>query len=268
VLNFFTSSSFAQANEYVWHEVIKAPTEAAKLALLNDPDWRARARDSWDNKAFKQSLVGTPWKMLLNDSATGAGPLGLNLQQLAEQRGVHPSDALADWVIANGLDSIVAREPHPMSAELTLRMIKMDHTVGGISDAGAHGQMLCGGGENILYFTDFVRDRAILSIEEAVYVQTGKMAEYFNFGDRGVIAPGKRADLTVFNLDEVERRPMRRVYDVPTGDDKMSWRFSRDAAPMRLTVVAGEPTFEQGRFTGALPGRMIGPTPALALAAE
>ncbi|HET6971931.1 MAG TPA: amidohydrolase family protein, partial [Phenylobacterium sp.] len=130
------------------------------------------------------------------------------------------------------------------------------------------GQMLCGGGENILYFTDFVRDRGVLSIEEAVYVQTGKMAEYFNFGDRGVIARGKRADLTVFNLDEVERRPMRRVYDVPTGGPEMSWRFSRDPAPVRLTLVAGEPTFEQGRFTGALPGRMIGPTPALALAAE
>ena len=55
-LNFFSSSSFAQANEYVWHEVVQAPTVEAKMALLNDEDFRARARDSWDNKAYRQSL--------------------------------------------------------------------------------------------------------------------------------------------------------------------------------------------------------------------
>jgi N-acyl-D-aspartate/D-glutamate deacylase len=268
VLNFFTSSSFAQANDYVWHEVILTPTVEGKLALLNDPAWRERARDSWDNKAFKQSLVCNPHQLQLLQSETGAGPLGITLKDLAEQTGQHPSDALADWVIANGVDSIVHREPHPMSEELTLRMIQDEQTVGGLSDAGAHGQMLCGGGENILYFTEMVRDRGLLSIEEAVYVQTGKMADYFNFDDRGIIRVGARADIAVFNLAEVERRPMHRIYDVPTGEERKSWRFTRDAAPMRLTLVAGEPTFENGAFTGVLPGRMISPGAPLALAAE
>jgi N-acyl-D-aspartate/D-glutamate deacylase len=268
VLNFFTSSSFAQANDYVWHEVILTPTVEGKLALLKDPAWRERARDSWDNKAFKQSLVCNPHQLQLLQSETGAGPLGLTLKDLADQTGKHPSDALADWVIDNGVDSIVHREPHPMSEELTLRMIHDEQTVGGLSDAGAHGQMLCGGGENILYFTEMVRDRGLLSIEEAVYVQTGKMADYFNFDDRGVIRVGARADIAVFNLAEVERRPMRRVYDVPTGEAKKSWRFSRDAAPMRLTLVSGEPTFEGGKFTEHFPGRMISPGAPLALAAE
>jgi N-acyl-D-aspartate/D-glutamate deacylase len=258
-LNFFTSSSFAQANEYVWHEVIQAETEAAKLALLNDPEWRARARDSWDNKAFKQSLVGTPWKMLLTDSATGAGPLGMNLKELAERWDMHPSDALADWVIANGLQSIVNREPHAMEQDLTLEMLKDPQTVGGISDAGAHGQMLCGGGESILFFTDFVR-RGALTLEEAVHVQTGKQAVHLGFGDRGVLAVGKRADIAVFDMNEIQQQPLKRVFDVPDGKGGNTWRFSRDPAPMRLTLVNGVSTFEDGAFTGALPGVVVGPS--------
>ncbi|OCC24398.1 amidohydrolase [Croceicoccus estronivorus] len=257
-LNFFSSSSFAQANEYVWHEVVQAPTEEEKLALLRDPDFRARARDSWDNKAFKQSLVANPQSMLLLESENGAGPLGLSLKELAEQRGVHPSDALADWVLDNGINSIVNRIPHPMAHEQTVEMLKTAKTVGSISDAGAHGQMLCGGGENILLLTEFV-DRKDLTLEEAVYALTGKMAEHFNFGDRGVLKAGMAADIAVFNLDEIEPRPLKRVYDVPDGKGGKTWRFTRDAAPMRLTLVNGVPTFENEAFTGKLPGQFVGP---------
>lgn len=257
-LNFFSSSSFAQANEYVWHEVVQAPTEEEKLALLNDADFRARARDSWDNKAFKQSLVANPHMMLLLDSETGVGPLGLNLKELAEQTGQHPSDALADWVIANGVQSIVNRVPHPMHFDKTVELMKTSQTVANISDAGAHGQMLCGGGENILLLTHYLRNEE-LTLEEAIHVQTGKQAEHFNFDDRGVLKPGYRADIAVFNLDEIEARPLRRAFDVPDGKGGFTWRFSRDAAPMRLTLVNGVPTFEGGAFTGELPGQFIGP---------
>jgi len=257
-LNFFTTSSFAQANEYVWHEVVQAQTAEEKLALLNDPDFRARARDSWDNKAFRQSLVANPHMMLLMDSDTGAGPLGLTLKDLAEQRGVHPSDALADWVIANGVNSIVNRVPHPMAYEQTVQMLRDTQTVANISDAGAHGQMLCGGGENILLLTQFVKNKD-LTLEEAIHVQTGKQADHFNFGDRGKLKPGYRADIAVFKLDEIEARPLKRVFDVPDGKGGFTWRFTRDAAPMRLTLVNGVPTFDNGAFTGELPGEMVGP---------
>ena len=107
-----------------------------------------------------------------------------------------------------------------------------------------------------------------LTIEEAVHVQTGKQAQHFNFTDRGVIAPGYKADIAVFDLDEVETRPLKRVFDVPDGEGGMTWRFSRDAAPMRLTLVNGVPTFENGQFTEAFPGKVIGPTITAKAAAE
>ena len=196
--------------------------------------------------------------MLLNDSETGVGPINLSLKALAEQRGVHPSDALADWVIANGVQSIVSREPHPMLQDKTIEMLKDPQTVGGISDAGAHGQMLCGGGENILFFTEFLK-RNELTLEQAVHVMTGKQAEHFNFADRGVLKPGLKADIAVFSLDEVQTRPLKRSFDVPDGQGGYTWRFTRDAAPMRLTLVNGVPTFENGAFTGNFPGTFVSP---------
>ena len=72
---------------------------------------------------------------------------------------------------------------------------------------------------------------------------------------------GKKGDIVVFNLDEIGYRPMKKVFDVPDehAKDGLTWRWTRDAAPMRLTLVNGTPTFEQGRFTGALPGEMLSP---------
>ena len=88
---------------------------------------------------------------------------------------------------------------------------------------------------------------------------TGKLAEHFRLHDRGTIAPGKRADICVFDLAEIERRPMRKAHDVPDGKGGTTWRFTRDAMPARLTMVNGVPTFENGAYTGATPGQFLSP---------
>jgi N-acyl-D-amino-acid deacylase len=136
--------------------------------------------------------------------------------------------------------------PFPKDEALTLELMKDPKTVGNISDAGAHLQMLCGR-------------------------MTGKLAGHFNLNDRGVIAVGKRADIAVFNMDEIQRREMVKAHDVPDGRGGKTWRFTRAAMPTRLTLVNGEATFENGAFTGAMPGKFLSPAnedAALAVAAE
>jgi hypothetical protein len=70
---------------------------------------------------------------------------------------------------------------------------------------------------------------------------------------------GKAADITVFNLDEIEMRPEIKTWDVWDGTGGRTYRYTREAAPMRLTLVNGEPTFDRGEFTGRYPGKFIGP---------
>jgi N-acyl-D-amino-acid deacylase len=242
---------FAQSNEYVWHEPVSTEDEEAKAAIFRDAEWRVRARSSWDNDALAISPFPNPHGILLDNSDNGVGPMGITLGEYAEELGVHCSDALAEWFLANGFDSTVMMPEWEKDEEMLARLLRDPYSVGNVSDAGAHGQMLCGGGENMLLFTEYVRERKELSIEEAVHVQTGKLAGYFGFADRGEIAVGKRADITVFNLDEVERRARRKEYDVPDGQGGHTWRWTRDAAPVRLTLVNGVATFEEGKATAA-----------------
>jgi N-acyl-D-amino-acid deacylase len=259
VLSLTKSLIFAQSNDYVWHEVVLAESHEEKARLLADPDWRARARESWDTNAWDHSPLKNPQELLLLDSENGVGPIGGTLLAYAEERGQHRSDAMADWILANGIMSTVHMAPFPKNEELTIALMRDPKTVGNISDAGAHLQMLCGGGENALLLTRYVRDDKLLTIEEAVHVMTGKLAEHFFLPDRGVIAVGKRADVAVFNLDEVTYHPFVKAWDVPDGKGGLGWRFTRQAAPMRLTLVNGVPTFENGACTSATPGRFLSP---------
>ena len=144
---------------------------------------------------------------------------------------------------------------------MVVRLTKDPRAVGNINDSGAHGQLFCGSGDNLLLYTDYVRTGR-LSMEEAVYSQTGKLAQHFGFIDRGEIKAGKRADITVFDLDEIERREKYKTFDVPDGKGGFTWRWTRDPAPMRLTLVNGVTTFVDGAATGARPGVMVSPQPA------
>jgi N-acyl-D-aspartate/D-glutamate deacylase len=238
---------------------VLAETHEEKRRLLSDPDWRARARESWDNEAWDHSPLKNPQELLLIDSENGTGPINITLQQFAEERGLHRSDAMADWILENGTMSTVHMAPFPKDEALTIALMRDPKTVGNISDAGAHLQMLCGGGENALLLTQYARDDKSMTIEEAVHVMTGKLAEHFFLHDRGVIATGKRADVVVFNLDEVQRQQMEKAWDMPDGKGGTTWRFTRKPMPTRLTLVNGVPTFENGAYTGNKPGKFLSP---------
>jgi N-acyl-D-aspartate/D-glutamate deacylase len=197
--------------------------------------------------------------------------VGVKLAEFMAAEGIdHPSDALADWVIRNGTDSHALQDGWAPVPEAIIYQLKDPRSVANVSDAGAHGKMFCGAGDNALLLTQYVRDGNHLTIEEGINALTGRQAEFFGLRDRGLIQVGKAADITVFNLDEIERRPEEKLWDVPDGEGGRTYRYIRAAAPMRLTLVNGVPTFDHGAFTGKFPGRFVGPEPemAQALAAE
>lgn len=239
-----------------WNEVLNGPAED-KLATLADPAWRDRARADWDNRTKSStSRIDRPDELILSISETGAGPVDLSLAEFARERDLHISDALAEWVLANGLGSMMVGTPERYSETDIVAALREPHTLTNINDSGAHLQLFSAAGEHLYLYTHYVRDKGLLEIEEAVQLLTGRSAEFFGFHDRGVIAPGLAGDLAVFALDELELRDEERVWDVPHG----TWRFTRGPAGFRATIVAGTPTWLEGRSTGAHPGTFIRPT--------
>lgn len=272
VINFGRTLVFGQNGNPVWQDLVNQPTWEAKEAMLSDREWRAKARVAWDNQ-FSHSYLHDPSAMLLRESESGYGPTGVTLAEYIAQTGInHPSDAMAEWVLNNGKESTILKRSWEKSEEILNKLLLDTHSLANVSDAGAHGKLFCGAGYNVFLLTDYVRDRKIISLEQGVHMLTGRLAGFFGLHDRGTLEVGKVADITVFNLDEIEMRPEVKVWDVWDGTGGRTYRYSRDPAPMRLTLVAGVPTFDNGEFTGRYPGEFIGPEVSggvpLAIAAE
>lgn len=260
MMNFITSLVFAQNGNPVWQEVVNLKSEDAKLNMLADPNWRDRARRAWESQA-PHSYLNHPSALTLRESETGYTPTGITLADYMVSTGIkHASDAMAEWLLTNGIRSRILKKSWDTDEELAVQLIRDPRTVGNVSDFGAHGQLFCGAGHNVELLTHYVRNRQLLTIEEAVHSMTGKLADFFNLQDRGVLKEGAYADIAVFNLAEIEARPEEKVWDVPDGEGGRTYRYTRAPAPMRLTLVNGVATFDNGVVTGSFPGRFVGPS--------
>jgi N-acyl-D-amino-acid deacylase len=259
LINFQTSLVWLFQHNAGWHEIIEAGSDEERFALLRNEEWRERARKTWDSPEATD-YARSPQTYELFDSETGAGPTGISLGEYMKRGAFgHPSDALAQWVLENGSASNLRMADVPKDRQAMDYLLNQPRTMGNQTDAGAHGKMLCGIGENILMLTQFVRDLGEMAIEQAVHILSGKIAGLFGLSDRGVLRPGLKADIVVFDLDEIECRPEYKMFDVPDGEGGRTYRYSRPPAPMRLTLVNGVATFDRNSFTGYFPGRFIGP---------
>jgi N-acyl-D-aspartate/D-glutamate deacylase len=123
----------------------------------------------------------------------------------------------------------------------------------GLSDGGAHVQFHGGYGYSTRLLGHWVRDEGIMSLEQAVRRLTFESATVFGLFDRGLLRPGMAADITIFNPDTVAPLPEDAVHDFPAG----GWRVREMAAGIHYTIVNGQVLIEDGKHTGALPGRVM-----------
>lgn len=238
-----------------WHEMVNGPHDE-KMAKLTDPAWRDQARSDWEDRPkMKMVRVDRPHTLMLAISETGEGPTGISLADYAEQLGVHVSDALATWLVDNGLGSTLRALPDEFAMDELAELFKQPNTISNINDSGAHLQLFCGPGNSVQFVTEYHLAKGLLTLEEAVHQVTGRLADFFGFGDRGHIAVGKAGDLAIFVPEELRLAPEEKTHDLPGG----FWRFTRGPGGFRATVVAGVPTFVNGESTPDLPGRLISP---------
>ena len=110
VINFNRTLVFGQNGNPVWQELVNTPGWEPKAAMLSDPAWLARARESWDNQ-FAHSFLHKPSANLLRESESGYGPIGITLQDYMDQTGIaHASDALASGCSTTGRNRWCSRK--------------------------------------------------------------------------------------------------------------------------------------------------------------
>ncbi len=116
--------------------------------------------------------------------------------------------------------------------------------------------MLCNAGYPTYLLGTFVRERAMLSLEHAVRRITAEPAAFFGLRDRGRLAPGMAADITIFDRDKVgceERPEIRR--DLPRGGRRLVTK----AEGISHVIVNGRMLLQDGNHTGDLPGQTLAP---------
>ena len=238
-----------------WHRVVQGDADE-KRSLLTDDAWRARARAEWDatrRTMFPHRFPSRVRLVEVHDPELEEW-VGRSLADLIAARGGHPSDVLADWVLENDLQpGVVGVDVTNADPEGVAAMLRHPAGIISNSDAGAHLQMMCATGDTTLLLARHVRERGDFTLENAVWQLTGRQASTFGFTDVGVLAPGMRADLTVFALDELHWDTEEFVHDLPGGGP----RFRRPAGGFRYTVTGGEIAQEDGILTATRPGRLV-----------
>src|SRR5579863_1914707 len=129
-------------------------------------------------------------------------------------------------------------------------------TVSGLSDGGAHLQLVCDAAMPTFQLSFWARDRSrgpTLPVERVVGKLTGELAALYGLDDRGTLAAGKRADINVIDFDKLHSDIPRMVFDLPSGGP----RLVQSSRGYRATLVNGIVTRRNDVATGAKPGRLV-----------
>ena len=140
--------------------------------------------------------------------------------------------------------------------DATREMLCDPRSVPGLSDGGAHCGIICDASFPTYLLTHWTRDRKRgekLSIPFVVAAQSRKTALSVGLYDRGVIAPGYKADVNVIDYDNLHLHPPKVHYDLPVGGR----RLLQQVDGYEATIVSGHITRRAGSATGARPGRLV-----------
>jgi N-acyl-D-aspartate/D-glutamate deacylase len=177
---------------------------------------------------------------------------------MAARAGISPAAMAYDLVLQNEGRALLY-VPFLNFSDGTLdaarEMLVHPHSVVGLGDGGAHVGTICDGSFPTTMLTHWVRDRngPRIPLEQVVAKQTSRTAAMIGLLDRGVVAPGMRADLNVIDLDALTLRAPELTFDLPAGGK----RFLQRADGYLHTIVNGVETYASGHHTGALPGRLV-----------
>jgi N-acyl-D-amino-acid deacylase len=179
---------------------------------------------------------------------------GKTVAQIAKEQGKHPVDALLDLAVEEDLKTEFSMQDFINNNEEAVgQILKHPLTLIGASDGGAHTKFLTLGRYPTHFLAHWIRDKQIMTLEEAHWRLSTMLGWAIGIRDRGWLREGMPADIVIYDLEKLGVKPMETVYDLPNND----WRRVQKADGYRYTIVNGQITFEDGKCTGALSGKVL-----------
>lgn len=256
-----------------YHAVAHLPL-AERLKALRDPARRAAILGETSDPA----LISADPKLgafigILQSRIGGIFPMTLpldyepapeaKLEALAAAKGVPMEEYLYDHYTSGDGGNVCASHALNFAGgglDATYEMLARDITASGLADGGAHMRMICDASMPTFQLSFWGRDRTRgprLPLAHLVRKLSSKNAELYGLKDRGMIAPGKRADINVIDYDRLALHMPRMVHDLPMG----SARLLQGSTGYLATMVGGTVTRRDDAETGTRPGRLIRSVP-------
>ncbi len=248
------------SNLDVWDVVMRLPLDD-RLAALANPDKRAELREAaMKRQRRRPGVLGRfiPWSMIVVHRAAlprNRAVEGRRLTELADEQGKHVADVILDLAVEEKLETEFQLQTRPPEQDVALaEFVKTGHALPSQSDAGAHlNTNPCTAGESTYVLSDWVRDRQLLSLDDAICRFTFQPARIMGLHDRGLVRQGMVADLMVFDLARLGVKEDEVTYDGPNG----SPRRVQGADGVDYVIVGGQTVLDHGKHTGVLPGRVL-----------
>ncbi|MBV30259.1 MAG: amidohydrolase family protein [Actinobacteria bacterium] len=225
-----------------------------RKAYYSDQDWRALFKE----KAGNGGKIGDRWaRTEISSYPLDPSMEGRNVQQMADEMGQDPVDLMLDMALDADLDMRIVQDVLNHDRDEIDELLHDPTTVIGLSDAGAHASQLCDAKYSTEFLSTFVRSRQSFDLETAIHMLSQRPAQVFGIEDRGFLAEDGFADVVIFDADEVGHDGKRRVFDLPSGAD----RLISDAVGINAVIVNGTLIREEGADTvgssDSLPGKLL-----------
>jgi N-acyl-D-aspartate/D-glutamate deacylase len=252
-------SQTTMANPYyfgqvpAFREIFAVPRED-RAQLYADASWRDRARaeiPTYRPDAYRLASVA--------ESELHPELIGIPIDRAACELGIHPFDLMLDVAIEEDLATRFRIVSLNDDEEELGSLLRDERVILGAHDAGAHADMLCDACFPTHLLSYWVREKGVLTLEEAVWRLTTQPADFLGLTDRGRLQPGQAADIAVFDPQSVGPVALQRVHDLPGGGDRL---ISRSNGMVGVWINGQRILDEQGDVKQAHPGVLIGQSPA------
>ena len=234
---------------------------AERIVLMRDPDLRRRIIDGArvvDAKLGSRAIQRYGYIFQLGDPPNYEPDPSDSVEATAQRAGVEPSDLVYDWLLEHDGHALLYQPVLNWAGgnlDAVGEMLRHPASVPGLSDGGAHVGTICDVSFPTTLLQWWGRDRPTgrIPLEMLIAKQCRMTAETVGLGDRGVLAPGKRADVNIIDFDGLRLHAPEIVHDLPAGGRRMLQR----ATGYDHTIVAGTEIMAGGESTGATPGRLV-----------
>nr|MDT0663795.1 amidohydrolase family protein [Micromonospora sp. DSM 115978] len=244
------------------YQKISGQPLAQRVDAMRDPLLRAQIlseRPEHPNPIFRYFAGQDAALYLMAEEPDYEPTPDTRASSLAAARGVSPRELIYDLMVDSfGLATFLlpASNYQGDSLESVRLLMASPHTVIGLGDGGAHYGTISDGSYPTTLLTHWTRDRTRgpkIPVPAAVRMLTRPNAEAVGLRDRGLLAPGLKADINVIDYDALTLHRPVAVWDLPAGGR----RLVQKVEGYTLTMVNGTVTYRDGEPTGALPGRLV-----------